>query len=595
MPEFAALFWKELSQFSNRRRFVLENLAYISVLAFLFLCEYLTPYFYGAGIFSDYPPYSRMVSIGREVFTVGAIITSIILGFAALFLGADILSREVVRGTLVFLVITPLNATLVLAAKLAAVVARVFLGLVVLLPIIALASNFGGFNSIMVVFAVASILANVLLYACMGLAAATARYSRTDALGRAFAIAFIFNFAAFVAMVLPMRGRGFSPTCAPFFMAGTFQFAGPWSADFAPFLNTLPFLVLIAAAFFFSAAWFFRRNALSLVSPVSPRDRMRHKPGRLQWRIFPRVSRLASRLIPPGMILRELSAWRLGAVIALPAVYAALIITALCVLRAERRHLMTEIIDREPQCILFMLNFVVLNSILAIQASRRIVAEREARTLQLLGISGLGPLGILAGKAAAVLVTQAPAILVLFLQAVCLSMIHAIPPTMLPLVLLVIMLSLVTAVALGLYLSLAARKQAVGVLIMLFGAPYFFSGLIVPFNAHDYGEQELTGSLLLGCICAPLACFFPRIARKWAPGMISALAALGAVIWPAFCLKTFLVNEDLYGHMVYEWWFLPGPAGYPPVLAVAPLLLFVTLWLVWVMTSSFESHLRRCA
>ena len=595
MPEFGALFWKELYQFSNRRRFIIENVLFIALAAWVYLQASSGLYNFARG--GPGPDYVAMSRFGRDLILGGTASVGMVFSVAALLLGAESLSREVTRGTLLFLVLIPGDPVVVLAAKLAAVVARVLLCFVLLVPMIAIASSFGGFDWPMVAVAALLALVNVVLYACVGLAAATARKSRPDSLGRAVGLAVLLNWAFGLMAIASQRGR--FPVSSFTFISctaiGPVQFASRGIIRLNAVALPAVILLFVSALLFLAARGLFAKNMLFLVSPLSARDKLTARPRRRRWFVLPRISQLARRYIEPGMTLRELSAWGFEWLILLPIACAPLAIIGLfAVALPEFGRFMTE---KTPQMFLFAFAFNVIAVTLVAQASRRIAAEREAKTLHILGITALGPWGILIGKAAAVLLTQTPVLVILFLHAIWLAIIGAVPVLLFIPFVISVALALMTAPAIGLYFSLAAKKSAFAAIFAVYVAISYFTALSLPFDKSAYpdGDFEVYILWILFAVATLLTAFgFALLARRWRLGLIAHTLAFASLSTHVFLVK-FALSPHVSSSEEHFYLFKEASFGLPLVIAMVRLLLVVLAWLAWIMISTFDVHVRDAA
>ena len=581
MSQFAAVVWKELSQVANRRRFAVERLLVVLFSAVLFAVMAYS-LIYG----SDSPDYRAMSEFGFAFSTALGMVLLIMLSIAAVAYAADSLSSEYLRRTLIFLLVTPLSATTILASKLVAVCIRLLVGLVLAMPIIALLTSMGGVDWRMIAGGALAIVANVFVYGSLGLRAAALERTPARALVRAFIYAFVWycfgsniTFASFGA--LAFRGAGF---------LGVFLI-----------VSALNFL--IAAGIFFLAVRAFRRRVFVFLEGEEKRTALTPQPPRKRWfaaRKYP-LSSIARRFIPPGMTLKELSTWSLTSSLSLP------ILFGLSWLFAAMDAYLDQPYEWLAACFaparimtLFVVDGGLLLLVLSIMASTRITAERQAGTLQTLGLTILGPFRILAGKGAAVLLAQLPAIALLFAHAAFILAVGVVPARLGPLFVLAVFLALVHAVTLGLYFSLAAKNRAVsGVAVLTTGlAGYVAVFLAAPLSRAGFSECApflFCLLFLLLILLRNLRRVLPSIAHWLSYALILLLCSLGLGL--AFRGK---LPEELFPAMILAplgtlLWFEGVHANYPAALYVITFQLALLAWMVAVCLSTFNAQLRRSA
>jgi hypothetical protein len=68
--------------------------------------------------------------------------------------------------------------------------------------------------------------------------------------------------------------------------------------------------------------------------------------------------------------------------------------------------------------------------------------------------------------------------------------------------------------------------------------------------------------------------------------------ALAGIAWAAFLLKTLLMPTRIFGDGDHLYWLTPGPLGVAPVIGVIPILAAVLGYMLWVMTSTFDTQVR---
>ena len=170
MNSFLAMFWKELIQVSNRARFAVQrSLLVLGMSAFLAFMAW--DVVYRQGMDEGGFRYQAMASFGRNFFLIAAGLFMIVLPLAAMVFASAIVASETVRKRLPLLLVTPLGSGAIVGSKAASIFTRVTLGFfVAALPLMAILQLFGGVDSTMVITAAVLIVANVWLYASLGLA-----------------------------------------------------------------------------------------------------------------------------------------------------------------------------------------------------------------------------------------------------------------------------------------------------------------------------------------------------------------------------------------------------------------------------------------
>lgn len=589
MDQFAAIFRKELTQYSNRRRFAVENTLFICLFAFWFAAG-AYEMLYEHDLSRTGAVFESMARFGRAVLAVGSALVGLIVPIAALGLAAESIGSERRRGTLVYLALLPASPWVILSAKLAAVVARLALAVALLVPIVAIASNFGGSDWATVASVLMLCLANAILYGALGIMSGTTPKKPGEVMARAIGLGIIWNwgwaivgglarlggfravgsFVSWLTIVAPIRyaTRGLTLGGAAFGSAVSLSFAG----------------LLLAGA-----VRRYRRNLLVLVSPLSARDRLTARPRRRRWYILPKIAPLVRRWIEPGMTLRELMFWGLEHSILLPAASMLFIVPALIISSPrEVRGFMT---DPQAQTGVFFFVTLAVAVVMTILASQRFAAEREGRTLSQLAMTSLGPQGIIRGKAGGVLVSQAPVLAVLALDAVWLVIVGVVPMVLLVPLIALTALVMVTAPVLGLYFSLPSKRRIAPAIFGIYGGGYFFGAFLGPFTTREYGTREFGASVFFASVLLVLSLVFPFVARRRRFGLIVHTVALAGVMWAAFLAKTALIPDGGWGEEFHLYWLSAGPLG-PPVISVIPVLAAVLAYMLWVMNCTFDSQVR---
>jgi len=591
MPAFAALVWKELSQVSRRRLFPLQRtfLAAAASLAFCILAYYaIIPESGGAGH-----------AVGRVLaqyfFPPAAFLLNLLLSLSALMFAAADVPRERARRTLVFLVSAPLSSSTILAGKLAASVLRAVAPFFLVLPVFAVLVITGGIGR--QTFALISLLlfSNAVFYASLGLLASISPKARFSPAGRAIVLAVLYNGAVVLlgTLLLSRTGRNILTSLTPF---------GPVTVLFSPydavtvFAMAVAVLLSLAGLIFLLAVYLFDRHAHGLLFPTSPSDGMSPLPRLRRWLRLPRLSSLASRWIPPGVILRELSLLKLdtfflSAVLLLPV----FVFVAFTSGPPSARGFN---LDPDVHTNALALEIAAALIVISVLASSRITAEKEARTLQLLGVTSLGPFGIISGKAAAVFLSQLPAVILLLAHSVCIVVISRAPLLVAPFLALLILLCFFNAIMLGLYFSLAADRSSVSaVFVTLAWMTVLFLCIYLPWP----GLILLLAAVL---VCILLLRVFEVMSRSHALWPLLHYVAFALALVPVAAAVVFALRR---GSSVPQG-FPAGSPEYSPgfwhrifrlylpfgLCLILPQLLLL-LWFLRASVIAFDAQLRRSA
>ncbi len=195
--------------------------------------------------------------------------------------------------------------------------------------------------------------------------------------------------------------------------------------------------------------------------------------------------------------------------------------------------------SNEMQCYIFGWESAALLFIMSLRAAVFVSREKERRTLELLVLTRLGKVRILAGKAAAALVEQAPGLFVLALHMLFVLSVwlpHREELWLLPAAL---PLSVVLSVAMGLYFALAAKHVVTAV--SLTAVTWFFGATVGP--AAAILSLRLTGSRELdvtvpsffisgGLVAAAIVLLYARRGGygSWLPAVAYSMIA-GAILF----------------------------------------------------------------
>jgi hypothetical protein len=488
------MIWKELTQVSNRARFsiLMGSLAGLLAVVFIFM-SYGRVYERGEIVTPE-----RMARFGREFFLSAVAVLSVAMSLAVLIIASGIVVREHVGRRLELLLVTPLALPAIVGAKAFSVFARAAAGLLVGLPVFTLLLIFGGVDGPMVIQALVFVSSNMLLYASIGLFASVLGRKTSSSLAWAGVLTLAWNLLPLLYLfgVMLWAGRASEELLQTNFSMGVFSlspfftytvylvnpFAGmgmgpgmgvPWTLN--GFNVHVTANVAVSGVVLLAAFIIFRPVARRRVSAGEG------KRGALWSRLTFRRKRGAPTRRPPGrlarlwgegMVSRELSSWRPRKALLSLGWFA--LVYGFVALVSSATGQWPQLYDANDQAALFIAEQMGFCFLLAVRASLRFAKEKESRTIQQLLVTRLGRLRIIAGKGAALCIEQAPGIVFLAAHLIFILAVTRPGATLWWLVLAGLPVSLLFAVALGFYYSLAAGRVVSAVvmtaLTWLFGA-----------------------------------------------------------------------------------------------------------------------------
>ncbi|MHC4712895.1 MAG: hypothetical protein ACYTAN_06440 [Planctomycetota bacterium] len=457
------MLWKELTQVANRRRFRLQV---------VFAAAGMTALFAFAGIDMIYPrsaagqvTWYEMARFGFGVFAGGSALLTIFVCLCALASAAAIVSEEHIGQRLSLLLVTPLGGASIVVAKLGSVLARSSVVAIAALPVFALLPFFGGVEARLVVCVAALLVANVWFYGCLGLLSSVVCRTKGAALNLAAGLAILYNSALFLLLVNWQTSCYAPPHVHVAALSPFFTFIGLMNGDLPLRYGFLHAAQTVATGSFLlaAAAALFRPLAMKNLSGGQARSRKHRRKTRKSDDAAVRRTRKHCLFgFGKGVISKELCSakpWHAALSLSWFAIFYTGIFAASLALD-EWAHWYTP----AGHYSLFLAEAVGVFLFLSLAASMTIVRERRKRTLQPLLLTRLGRARIVFGKAAALVIQGAPA---LALLAVHLTIINvwvridrspqAINLDRLPF--LGLPAAVIFSIALGLYFSVAAKKE----------------------------------------------------------------------------------------------------------------------------------------
>lgn len=615
------MMWKELVQVANRRRFAVQKVALalgLCAIFFFVAAEFIFSRYGGAAA-----PYQRMAAFGRGFFWLSSGALAVVLSGAALIFGSGMVVSEFVGRRLPILLSTPLGSGAIISAKAVSIFSRTAAGLIVGLPVYGMLLFFGGVDWRMIVTTLAFIAVNVWLYGCIGLFFSVTKRKITGALSGAVAFALLWNLVPlFIGMYLDFIGIRFSQFHKAFSLSPLYVFAMMVESRIpAGFLYShLVVTVALGAAFFALGMFLFRPLALRrLAGP--PRVRRRFFK-RNAAKTVPRRQRRASAIsrgFGCGMIGKELLSWRPRKIFLSLAWFLILYAVAglVGILSGER----IDPFDRELHQVLFVIESFGFLLLLSVQAATRVAGEKGTRTLLPLVLTSLGRWRILFGKAAALLVEQAPAFLWLAAHVAFMTMI-GFEDFNTFMLLPGLVLSPLFAMTLGFYFSVSARNVMSAVVwtgvTWFLGASsgvmlLFAAGEIYPRNMRGFRYFPVAILLLLSVVVGVVTLY--RGLRRGYGAWLSAIsyAAVSLLLTVLFTsavggfFPSLTRGRTLFDILEREEFVVSGfilPAGYLAALPdtrysvlVGALVVMVQLcllgWMFLTTLTSFEAQARR--
>jgi len=606
--DFGAMLWKELLQISHSRGFA----AWKTVLAAVLAGSFAVAAYFAIYSWPDETPYETMPFFGRVFLLATTGIMAFALSMAAMNYASAIIVSEAVNRRLPFLLVTRLGSGAIIVSKAAAVCARVLAVVVTSLPFLAILNCFGGSDWRMVAAAAAFIGTNVWLYTSVGLFASvvsrTARAAQSVALSAALLWCIL---PPFVYVILESLWKSMGPSLYwllllnPFFVFATFA-GGSLSA--AGLAYHVAVNLALSAVFTGVAVGLFRPLALRNLSAGAKDRRPRFLPWSKRQRAVREAPAILTRWFDVGIIRKELASWRTGRAI-LPLVAFACVWGWVIGVSAVEND-WTMLTRSQERYMMFVVEASFFLLLLAFNASSRIAGEKEARTFQLLALTSLGARRILAGKAFAAIVEQAPAILFLFAHLAVLSALGAPPVPAAVWTGIGLAVSTVFAASLGTYASLTSKKiqDAVGVSLFLCFAGGYMAilpviGLWTVLRGGGVQGGILPALIVVPIAAAVLALTFGRLRRR---GMGNALAVVsyGLLVASLTAVATIpradYVSQDSFvtfwatvGGSLMPWTFKIN--GIHAALVGLAVQIGLLAWMAAASVAGFEGQVRRSA
>lgn len=590
------MLWKELTQVSNRKRFVVQKAAVAVGASLLFI------FVAGGFLYGTHPVSFEAVSrCARNFAAVWALGSTLVLSAAALVFSASIVVDERTHKRLPLLIVAEITPGTILGAKALSILARTATGVVVSLPVLVMVAAFGGIEAKTLVVLAAIVLSNVWFYGCIGLVASAIAPTLLWAL--ALAVGAVIAHGALLGAAegsLPSIEQYMGALGVMGILDQTFSGGTGWYTVAGG--HIIVNLLLGSLLFIFAAA-VFRSTATS-------ERRQRWEPWRLSSSPRRRAADAKYRAegFGHGVLAKEIVSRRI--VFTLLPVAIIVLVWAWFLLRPwsgiySGRHPF----DLNEQCGMLTLEAGAVLLILSLRAAVLVAREKELRTLELLILSRLGRLRILAGKAAAALVEQAPGLFVLLLHV--LLVLWAWYPYRSDTILLLpyVPIAVVFSTALGLYFGLAAKHVVTAVSLTAF--IWFFGATVGPgvmMSAENIlGPADLneTALLLFGVASAAAALAVLRFARRggygsWLPALAYCLIAAEV----AFFAEAAFVEGHSWDlpDVVGRTWVLPvsGLADFAryrydasPPLAVFFIQGALVAWMAISGLAGFEAQARR--
>lgn len=600
MTVFIAVLWKELTQVANRARFVLQK----SLLALALTVYFLAVAYDGIYRKSSFD-YAQGSAFALRLFVGMTVLLTCVLSVAALIIASSIVVSEHARKTLVFLVVSPLSSSSIVGPKLVGVCLRMCLGLLMALPIVVLLTIFGGVDFRMLIGAFFLIMTNVWLYASLGLWASVRHRTLVAAVAHAVFVAAVWNLAAGLLFSAFAHGpsSGRNPVVVAFSSPHVF-FAFQWLLRATSPALAVPihaiFNLLVGGLFSWKAARAFRPRAVEFLSVTPVRRVPQPKgPGRRWYSRQPRLAAIAERWFGHGIVSRELSTIQVSAALLVPLLCLwTWVLVAANYCDRQNSLLFDAFVDFRVNSLILAAESVLLVFALVGLSAGRIASEREAGTLQLLGLTALGPLRIMAGKAAAVLLSQSLAIALVFAHGAWMLWNEMIELRFVPLFLLALVLVPANAVTLGLYSSLPARRTAYAAVAVVCT---LLSGFLVPVLLSD----EPAYSWEYCPIAIALVALVPFAYARWR-GLGNVLHVVSYSILMLFVVAfmglfsaTLRLNDVMNSIVLLPasvlFWQRPEGGILPIALYVFPIHASLFIWMALICLATFNAQLRRPA
>ncbi len=606
MRDFLTMFWKELLQVSNRRRFATQKTVIAALVAAIF-----TLMAYGVVYEGSRATFEQMASFGRSFFYTMVGVMAPLLSLAALVFASGIVVAERVRQRLALLLVTPLGGTAIVGSKAASVFSRVMGAMLIALPAVALLQVFGGINRESVLTGVVFVVSNVWLYGLIGLLCSVVGRSATGAIARAAVVALAWNlvplfYLMYITATVRM-GAGLGPGpwtgLSPFDLSGFFEyFMMVWTppqfsvwehvachAIVNGIAGGLCLVVALAA---------FRTTSRRLVSGA-PDKRVSRRLRRAQRAQAAAEARFKAedaaadasgrprpdRALPPSALLRistwfddcvigkELAHWRPWRT-TLPLAWFVVVWVVVLLFSAAVGE-MPNPADTSFEWPMFLVEAVGFLFLLSLAASTRIAREREGRTLQALAITSLGAWRIVRGKAVSLLIEQSLPLLVLYAHLVFIMWLDFPSPAAAAARLGGLAVSAVLCTALGLYFSISAKTAAHAVImtaltwflgIYAVGVPVMWLLALLSSGRVD-GLGSAASNSTVGIVLALAALFAIfvtlRAARRRGHGMALAFLAYATLAGAATMFITDAAGVGRGDAAALMMVFLPAASIFP--------------------------------
>jgi len=611
---------KELTQVSNRLRFRVQLWTLVGVLAAAWLLMAGEMMYFSPGPVLP----EDLAEFGRWFFVVGLAILSIMVVLAVLVAGAGIVISERVNRRLDLLLVTSLAGASIIAAKAVSIFARAFLGILLGLPIFALLVVFGGVDRTMIFQGLMFLLANIWLYGSVGLFASVLAKKTSTALAWAGFLALVWNLLPLLYLlglfvILPSRTAEkvvSSAACrkvwalSPFY---TFVIAFIVPMGGALHVHAAE-SAAAGLAFFGGAMMLFRRITGRSRAADAAREEPRalgRRAGRAGRAGAEKARARIGRLFGGGVISRELASWRPRRAL-LSLAWFAILYGVGALMSISTGH-WPDLTGLQDHMVILGLEEGGLMFLLAAQASTRLVREKEGRTLQALVLTDMSGGRILLGKAAAVLIEQAPGMLFIMGHIGFVLVLGLLPVGTALLLTMLLFFSAVFSVTLGLYYSLAAKRtaEAVVLTVWMWLLGPFTATVILAIIAAMAGLESWNDRTPLVMIFIALLTLAGGLAlyrsRRGGFGVAVPAAVHMLLLQTMFVLSLVMpetVNMWRYGAedlMGASFLLTPGASALLPVergqaglfLAALAMQAVVPLWMALLAVLSFEAQARR--
>jgi len=605
MLQFVAMFWKELIQVANRRRFVAAKSVLVLVIS---VCFVLLAY---SVVYTDRGDslYAEMSSFGRGFFLFSMALLTVVLSVYAMTVASGIVASETARRRMPLLLVSPLGSGAIVGSKALAVFSQVAIGFLIALPVFALLQMFGGVDSKMVLTAAAFLVSNVWFYGSIGLLASVLTTNIIWAVSLAGLAMFLWNLLPFILWIFFYNAFNLKTPpwyfgyLSPFYTYVSFSVARVAAGDLAYHFGVNFFAGLLLTSLAFAAFRPIVTRRLAGPPGASKRRARRATPGGTPKRQRRSALRALAGRLEPGILSKELVSSRLSRVL-LPFFWFAIPWGILFIVSFSTGE-WPDFADKELASALFFTEAVGFLFLLAIFASTRFAAEKEAATLQNLALTRLSALRILAGKGVALLVEQAAPITLLSLH--LLLALHLAAGERWASCLAGFVASLGLAVTFGLYFSLACRRIVEAVVATAIAWAVGAYAILFPLAllAEHYrvgADTQQFAAFISAPFCVIWLIFVLVRARKRGFGSLLAFlsyallsAAIYATVWSA---RQHVAIGSLMFTMSPMAALFPGEwteKGVPAILYVLSIQTVVFVWMILASLANFEQQARRSA